>query len=365
MEDIQNIGLSVSNITIDFSKVNIKQTYSINKTGKWYNIAISGTGQYQVGIQNSINGSFYTSSDYGVSWTLPNIRFIGYFTGVALSKTGQYQTVLLSYNGIYISKDYGNTWQYIHIFVYNNLEDQIILDFSKNWSSVAMSGNGKYQTIISYNDTNTGGYIFRSDNYGSSWVDITSTLKQNGFFACISISYNGKIQLIVISPYSNDTGVYPSSYIISYDYGITWSSPVILGGNLVGCVINSSPDESIDGKIQYAIDTGDKGIHRSIDYGQTWSIQNILELNNFETYNTYTPVKCNISGTGEFQYITLKNNAVHIIIYSKNYGYSWNVLNTSSIDNISPLSAISSNGQYLVFSNGNSIYELYLNLLIQ
>jgi hypothetical protein len=47
-------------------------------------------------------------------------------------------------------------------------------DASRNWSSVAMSSDGKYQTAVEYD-----GYIYTSIDYGVTWTQATSDTTRN------------------------------------------------------------------------------------------------------------------------------------------------------------------------------------------
>jgi photosystem II stability/assembly factor-like uncharacterized protein len=315
MQNNNDVIFSLSNVNIDFSKINIKETYLIDFAGTWWKIAVSGTGQYQVAIQRSSNGRIFISNDYGKLWKPANIRLFGNLTGVSVSSNGKYQTVLQQNSGIVISSDYGETWVIIDLCAVKNLIDELtIFSTVRNWYATNMCSSGKYQTSVSFvDDPDTGGYIFISNNYGTSWIDVTPKNRiYPGFYYGISLSYTGKIQLIPItSNTTSDETLYLSSYILSYDYGLTWTSPILLGQNLVNCVINKSPDESIDGKYQYLIDSGGDGVFRSIDFGQTW---NLVYANNSNWRNI-----C-ISSSGKYVYVGTQSNFIGI---SKDYGNTW------------------------------------------
>ena len=77
-------------------------------------------------------------------------------------ESGKYQTAVASGGYIYRSTDYGVTW------------NQATSDTSRYWQLVAMSGDGKYQTAVV-----NGGYIYRSTDYGVTWNQITSDVTRN------------------------------------------------------------------------------------------------------------------------------------------------------------------------------------------
>ena len=74
-----------------------------------HNIAISYTGQYQSAIiLSNDNFNIWISNDYGITW-LTKIS-LTYFTDIAISESGKYQSVTQNSNKIYTSNDYGQTW---------------------------------------------------------------------------------------------------------------------------------------------------------------------------------------------------------------------------------------------------------------
>jgi len=349
MEDIENIEFSVSNINIDFSKINIKKTYSIPLSGTWYNIAISSTGKYQIAIQNSLYGQIFISHDFGLTWKLISTKIIGNFYGVALSFDGKYQTVFQNGLGILVSNEYGERFKEITVCANKDINGNLIIfNTNKYWVSGSMSGTGQYQTCISENDApDKGGSIYISNNYGQSWIDVTPIENSEfpGFYYCISISYSGKIQLIIITSYGISTGeVYLSSYLISTDYGLTWTIPVLLGLNLVACVTNKSIDESIDGKYQYVIDQYGNGIYGSNDFGETW---NLVYPSNFGWINI-----C-ISSSGQYVYTTTIDNFIGV---SNDYGNTWRLVYFDY--NLTGISTSSDGSIVTVTSN---IYKIFIS----
>jgi len=98
---------------------------------------------------------------------------------IAISNNGQYQTIVVlntekmkttsvnSHTGILYSNDFGSTWQYA---TYLNT---ISIEFLQkiNWTSIAISYTGQYQTATSAPSyINTNGYIYYSFDYGKSWT---------------------------------------------------------------------------------------------------------------------------------------------------------------------------------------------------
>ena len=115
--------------------------------------------------------------------------------GVSLSFTGKYQTIACE--TIWLSSDYGETW----IDVY---ADQPTNDH--NWDGVSISSDGRIQSA-----TDSGGYIYNSQDYGATWNIVTSN---NRTWFSISISANANFQ----------TAIDIAGYIfVSLDYGSTWA----------------------------------------------------------------------------------------------------------------------------------------------
>jgi len=342
-----DINFSISNDNLDFNKVNINSSiYKIPLSGTWWKIAISGNSQYQLAIQNSLNGQCFLSIDYGINWKTTNNNIIGYLRGVSMSKDGKYQTYLEQSGPISISSNYGNTWKNIELCANKDISGDLIINSTiKNWYSISSSASGLYQTAVSFNDDpDNGGFIFITKSYGDTWEDKTPYIRtMPGFYYGISLSYTGRIQLIAITTNNISNGdLYLSSYIISYDYGDTWSDSILLGQNLVNCVINQSIDETIDGKYQYLIDSGGNGIYRSNNFGQTWDL---VYANNSD-WRTIC-----ISDSGKYVYACTRSNYIGI---SDDYGNTWkNVYFNISISGIST----SSDGSIVtVTSLKNKIY---------
>jgi photosystem II stability/assembly factor-like uncharacterized protein len=152
----------------------------------------------------------FCSSDFGITWvergsnTFPNSRLLS----IAMSSSGQYQITTEfgnSHNWVYLSRDYGKTW------------NKITVDSSTFTTTTAsMSSSGKYQAIAGgfyYYGSSTSSYIYYSSDYGATWTKNTAIGLKN--WSSISMSSSGRYQ----------TAVAGSNYIyISSDYGVTWTS---------------------------------------------------------------------------------------------------------------------------------------------
>ena len=130
------------------------------------------------------------------------------------------------------------------------------------WKSIAMSGNGQYQTAITVN-----GYIYTSIDSGTNWTDV---FKYKNAWSAIAVSYTGQYQTAL---------VYQGPIYISCDYGQTWNA------SSMGAQAWTSVCMSYTGQVQYATAavnqvgvsirvtaSGNEGaIYVSSNYGVTWT----------------------------------------------------------------------------------------------
>jgi photosystem II stability/assembly factor-like uncharacterized protein len=334
-----NLESSLSNINLDFTNIKINDSYETPLSGNWGAIKISGNALYQIACQTSGTGQVFISSNYGLNWKvvqyLTDKNLLGSFAGVGISKDGKHMTAIQKNGYVAISNDYGITWSIIKNCVTNQNSTYTILNMAKNWYGIDISGTGQYQTAVSLvDDPYHGGYIYRSNDYGQSWTDVTPyNSPVPRFYDNIAISYSGKYQTVVITANNTPDGTfYPSSMLTSTDYGVTWNKPVQVGYNLVTCCVNSSPDSSIDGKYQYANEYGGEGIFASYDYGVTW--MNVLADSN--------PWIC-VTTSENGQYIYNSTNLDFVGI-SNDYGRTWQTKNFEyDLSNVT----ISSDGSYI------------------
>ena len=361
-----NYESSLSNINLDFSNIEIQESYKIPLSGIWSSIKISGDALYQIACQFSTNGQVFISRNYGLNWTVVQYftdkDYLGNFADVSISKDGKYMTVLQVNGPIAISSDYGVTWKIIKNCLTKKDQGNIVFDMIQKWYAIDMSGDGKYQTAISIKDgSNNGGYIYISDNYGNSWTDVTPSIPYPPNFTAISMSYSGQYQSIVINSYTSSDGIeYPSLLIKSKDYGLTWTDIIIAqpGFTLYTCCVNKSLDSDIDGKYQYASAYSDFGLYTSDDYGDTW---------NYSTFDTLYGRIFSLATSSDGQYIYASRFIIDIpninsINISADYGKTFNI-NIISFPNIYKLDIpyynifkldISANGSFAIFTNYNN-----------
>jgi hypothetical protein len=100
-----------------------------------------------------LHGGIYLSSNYGIEWNVTAIQFDELFMQIAISHNGEFMvSVVDNLGGIYVSSNYGVDW--FITSAPNNM----------NWFSVDISGSGQYIAAAV-----SGGGIFVSVDYGNSW----------------------------------------------------------------------------------------------------------------------------------------------------------------------------------------------------
>jgi hypothetical protein len=156
-------------------------------------IAISASGQFQTVV--SPNNVSFINSNYGIgTWTLLNIANINAKWSVSMSASGQYQSACAVNGVIYISSNYGVTWRALN------------LSATDRWMSIAVSSSGQYQVACS-SVTASNIYIYLSMDYGNTWTNTWNVaFYVNGYQSTIAISSSGQ--------YITCSGMY-------YDYNVS------------------------------------------------------------------------------------------------------------------------------------------------
>ena len=219
------------------------------------------------------------------------------WTSVSISSNGRYQLSSEYEGDLYKSENYGVDWTTIDVS-------------NSPWSSVSVSDTGQYQVACAYNSR-----IYETDDYGNTWV-------AKGYpaqWSSISISSSGQHQ----------TGLVINGYIHkSSDYGETWAVVAMDYGNKDW----KSVALSFTGQYQTAI-AFNSGIYKSNDYGNTWAVAD-------STIVPWSSVA--ISSTGQYQTACVDDGGVYL---STNYGSSWQV-KTSLGNQQWSCASMSGSGQY-------------------
>jgi hypothetical protein len=198
--------------TVDNTNTTTIQVPFLNNSLLTQTICISYDGKYQTtfGINN---GNILINKNYGAGiWSDSNINPGGFFSGISLSSTGQYQ-VIGSYNistsaSIYISTNYGQTWNQNSLFV--NYQPS---NSSYYFNSVFLSSNGDYITTLTNYFDNNNNFISGNIYTSSIQSSITPLIKINTFGTPTS----GNVfthPLAITVPNSLNSGLY-----LGYDIG--------------------------------------------------------------------------------------------------------------------------------------------------
>ena len=239
-----------------------------------YLTGIGYTGNYDGGYflgktKLSQNTSRLVDSSFGNTWVAKDSS--RNWQSISISSDGKYQSATV-YNGkIYVSSDYGNSW--------------VAKESTRNWYGISISSDGKYQSAT----VADGGQIYVSSDYGNSWAPKESS---RNWYA-ISISSDGKYQSATVI----DGQIYVSS-----DYGNSWVAKESNRGW-------RSISISSDGKYQSAVVYGGQ-IYVSSDYGNTWVTK--------ESARQWFSIS--ISSDGKYQSAVVYGGQIYV---SSNYGNTW------------------------------------------
>jgi hypothetical protein len=379
VEDFSIEGIDGGVVTVTDNISIPEKGYTVKNGSKdWFHIAMSGTGQYQIGLAKNENP--YISVDYGENWnpiltiiTNPNHASISYngekmriaSGGVndgteqgALYGSGDYgATFLLTVSGNKIYTQHvisDNTWeaQYIslkdgtHTAAYMSHGSWTEIDASTiqphvptNFTRVAVSGDGSTSILLSIEDESTGvGYVWLSTNNLSSVLYNAVTVAPMNVmrkYYNVALSYDGQY----ITVCERGGGVWRST-----DTGVSWSQVTLTAPYDMSVVRNySAVVMSSTGQYQKLVADGEPIIESS-DYGVTWySSWYNFQSNGIEQYIT-------MSSNSEYVSITAKNSP---ILVSDNYGIvtpPYSYLLPGDIFQISGARKFTNNGIYEVKS---------------
>ena len=344
-------------------------------------LGMSAEGKVMILGNYTTNGGYYISTDYGSSWTgvgvgdttLPlfynfamnsdgKVILISTSSGLAVSYTnsytngnvgigtsnaGQILTIyenqsgekesLLSVDNMQLSQlnggayfgrvgikenqwglnNYGNTWT----------AKAFSGSYSSGLSLIAMSSDGKYQTVTNY----SAGNLFVSQDYGQTWVTKGGVYWWSG----VSMSSDGKIQL---------AGVYGNGNLYrSTDYGSTWAALASVGtGAWLGMAVSS------DGKIMLAANNSGY-LYTSTDYGNTWTAKTSAGSRQWQFVG--------MSSDGKIQITGVYSGYLYI---SYDYGNSWGAITSLGTGANWLGIAMSSDGKIQFTANDTNSY-LYVS----
>lgn len=287
----------------------------------WADCAISSNGAVMiaVGAQNygASLGYFYTSTDYGATWTSKNIS--GIWSCCAISADGSKMFACDVYSSlgknVHVSVDYGSTWTKAI-----SIGDVISIDSSSDGSRlIAVNGyNGSLWTssnsgVSWINHGNIGlgswrscssnssgsvlfavkrtGLIYRSTDYGASWVSVSPMRDWN------DISVNALGDKIIASSGvrrdANDDIIDEGYTYTSNNYGNTWTTHTINSDNCA-----SSADGS-----HLVTTRGSGAIYTSLNSGGSWDMVS-------GSANYWA--SCDVSADGNVLLAVARNDRIYI-----------------------------------------------------
>merc|ERR1711871_700979 len=203
---------------------------------------------------------------------------------------------------------------------------------TKHWKKIAMSSDGKYQTIAS-------GIILISNNYGKNWSK--ANINSLSFYDVV-MSHDGKYQ------YTVEVSRESSKVWKSSDYGVNWShvkDGLITGSWPQGAPISITTDalgrNVVVGRY-YALGENKISSIYSRDYGVTWS--------NLETLVSYLEVFWCIDMSSDGSVVWEPDQtqfAVNKLWKSTNQGQTRTLVQLPDNNNRLMSVAVSGDGQYV------------------
>lgn len=152
------------------------------------------------------SGNLYISYDYGDTWTecpLSNGDF--YLAGFDVSGDGQYIAGLYEYEPLKLSGDSGETWA-------------DATSFYGQWSDIDISPDGEIIALLDAGSIKYGGEkkfdIYLSFDYGESW---TPSIMVEGINSATAVSMTSDGSRILVSGINTDDPL-----MLSEDYGASW-----------------------------------------------------------------------------------------------------------------------------------------------
>jgi hypothetical protein len=274
-------------------------------------VAISASGQYQ--YVSTASTSLYVSSDYGNTWNIYNVLTKGY--GLSTSASGQY-VILAAFTGIQVSSNYG-------------VDFKTVVSFSSSYSTAVMNSSGKYQAyVLGGYQFQVSDYIYISSDYGQTW---TPTASQR-FWGSVVVSSSG--QYLVASLNAN------SQLYFSSDYGKTWTpngaprnrwqaiaisscgqyiSAAVNSGYIYVCK-NSLVSNAVIQVGGYTSGSGVTGVTGSLYYDRTFSA---LRITNGSTWSYVGFVGTTALGaTGSLYYDITKTAGATALLVSSGSGWT-------------------------------------------
>jgi photosystem II stability/assembly factor-like uncharacterized protein len=257
-------GFGFVNLSTDLGNTWYNVLQDISLTG----LEISSNGM--VLVATNFNGKAYVSTDFGNTWIENQISDSN--GPMALSENGRVQAFSSSNEGLFISENYGNSWtKRLGPF----LASQMI-------NGVAMSADGSIITVVTNN------YVYASMNSGITWTEKQTDSKQ---MSDVAMSADGKYQSITSNRLLDDT----DKIYVSSDYGNTWSAKAFRGSwEKIVISANGAVQVAITYPVNYV---NNSSLYISTDFGNTW---NKPSPSNYLEFIYYYDVAMSADGTRIF-----------------------------------------------------------------
>ena len=300
--NIASIVPSTVGVGNGFLVVRNGTTGTIGSTSQ-YQLDVSGTARMAVTQfqDDSVSITKQTPLDYSTlaqTWIQSNAPS-RQWSAISMSANGQVQVATVTGGGIWYSSSYGTTW----------LQSATAGTTALSWSAIAVSANGTFVSA-----TVNSGFIWYSSTSGQTWTSAATSLA----WSSIAVSASGQYQVACV----NGASIWYSS-----TYGQTWTS------SSTTSLAWSSLAMSASG--QYACATVTSGsIWYSSNYGQTWISSGVVS----SAWSSIT-----MSASGQNVSATINSGSIW---YSTTYGQTWTSSGvTNSIWNSIRMT---SSGQYQV-----------------
>ena len=312
----------------------------------WSNVAISGNAQYM--LATASNNGLFMSSNYGSTWQqISAVALQAYWTGLTLSYTGQYMlasgTIMPQLTGLSTSAASttwtvnGVTWTATASDSYNSsfypaCAFNNVSSGNNVWAALGYDGTSGAYTSLTYSTTISGGVGAKS----GAWLQIQSSVP------LIMQSYSFAVENYLTCPY-----IY---YIVGSTDGTTWypiqlttfsTNPFVSGNTYLGwvnpCIVNYTGTQTIVGT--------QTGSCTTTSYSTSTTPYTYFRLVITNTWPSSTGTAVSL---GEWYINFLGGQS-----YSTNYGASWT--NNFAVPASSAL-AVSASGQYSLYAVGQTAY---------
>lgn len=292
-------------------------TVTYNKGESWVNLSDGLNNSSITALLSTENKLFagtygsgiFRSEDGGENWT--KLNHPNLYVGDLLSAHNRIYAIISKYYGgpyparVYWSSDLGENW--------------LSSSFVESFTCLASSG----ENLLVGSQFG----LYRSTNYGQTWVHITNGIPEN----VVVTSISSKDSILLLTNGTN--GVYRSA-----DYGLSWNFVTIPG-------LSSSNKVEFVGDRFFVGSSQVNFLFESMDYGLTWSAVQ-TPLFNADVTALY--------GYDNYKFVGLSDNKG--VLISNNYGASWQESNPFTASKILSFE----NHNYVLYTgtDGAGIYKL-------